>query len=549
LPTIESKSGCLRNSRSSLRIFRSILTRTQNHIRKNHWLVSHVAFIDNSPMHRFKGRGTWLICLWILVSGLSAPAVAATFRFIKSESGPSGKIVDNRFQFDELRNRFVYPQDEFLTVYFEWEGPPGTHVLTAYWKDPQGAVVSISPDIRMETKTPELHAYWIFQITPSLRSGIWTAEIRIDGEPSGSHNFELVVPAPQQAKPPAPPPQKFPTLDEMYATGGRSLVWVHKSDDGGRLTDTALGFVIGAGQVATAFQAIDACARLRVDFSDGRKVMTNEVWAYNRLQDWAILRADTAKVPPLRRADNQPVPVGARYIVFNVENETTRVIGGVDITGKTTVPDFGDRIQLMPSPAREAVGGPLMNPAGDVVGVVGGSVTPGSRFDRYAMSVSPSLWSRLSGEVAATPITALPDAVPSAPRTLSDLLAEGALTQPLTPTPFLVYGGSARSVSKTPNDTSTNDASEFSRRDHLVWIYTLWRKKDKANKGITSARIYDYRNRLIVDVAPKRISIPDGPPLRVAFSFGIDSFPSGVYRVDVLWNGEAAWRTFFRITD
>lgn len=500
-------------------------------------------------MRRFEVCGVQLFSVLLLCS-VSVPAGAATFKFIKSQSGPSGKVVDNRFQFDEVRNRFVYPQDEFLTVYFEWEGPPGTHVLTAYWKDPQGAVVSISPDIRMETKTPELHAYWIFQIAPSFRSGIWTAEIRIDGEPSGSHSFELVIPAaPPKPSLAIPTPPKFPTLDEMYRSAGRSLVWVHKVDDTGRQIDTALGFVIGAGQVATAFQAIDACMHVEVDFSDGRKIPTDEVLAYSRLQDWAILKADTATVPALLRASNKPVPVGERYIVFNVENETARVIGGVDITGKTSLADFGDRIQLMPAPSREAIGGPLLNPMGEVAGIVGGSLIPGTRFGRYLTSVSPALWARLNTDVAATPITALPDSVPTASVKLSDLLARGALTPPLTPTPSLVYGGSARSVSQVRNDASTNDASEFSRHDHLVWIYTLWQKKEKTGKGITSAKIYDSQNRLIVNVATRKISIPDGPPLRVAFNFVIDSFRPGVYRVDVLWNGDAAWRTFFRITE
>jgi S1-C subfamily serine protease len=491
--------------------------------------------------------GTWM---FLCCPGSGAIVSAASFRFVKSQSGPSGKTIDNRFQFDEIRNRFVYPQDKFLTVYFEWEGPPGDHVLTAYWKDPQGAVASISPDVKVETKTPELHAYWIFEIAPAFRSGIWTAEIRIDGEPSGAHNFEIVLPAVSPSPEAAPPQErKLPTLDEIYASADRSLVWIHKLDQAGRHIDTALGFVIGADRVATAFQAIDAATRVEVVFGDGRKVASDQVWAYDRLQDWAILKAETASIPALSRAQGATVPVGERYIVFNVENETTRVIGGVDITGKRTAGDFGDRIQLMPSPSREAIGGPLLNPMGEVVGIVGGSVAPGSRFGAYAISVSPSLWSRLNMDVAATPIAALPSPDQATAVTLGDLLAQGVLTPPLTPTPSVVYGGSARSVSKAANDTSTNDTSEFSRRDRVAWIYTLWQKKDKNGKGVTSAKVYDYRNRLLVEIAPKKISLPDGAPTRVAFDFSIETFPAGLYRVDVYWNDQPAWRTFFRVTD
>ena len=436
-----------------------------------------------------------------------------------------------------------------MTVYFEWEGPIGNHVLTAYWKDPQGAVISISPDIKMETKTPELHTYWIFEISPTFHSGVWTAEIRIDGEPSGTHNFELVVPAAPPVRETAAPPPKLPTLDEMFATAGRSLVWVFKLDETGRHTDTALGFVIGTDRIATAFQAIDASSKLEVVFGDGRRVTSDQVWACDRLQDWAILKAETANVPALPIAAPSAVPIGERYIVFNVENETTRVIGGVDITGRRAVGDFGDRIQLTPSPAREAIGGPLLNPKGEVAGIIGGSVTPGSRFSQYAMSVSRALWSRLNTEVAATPIGTLPATDGATPVTLGDLLAHSVLTPPLTPMPSLVYGGSARNVSKTPNDMSTSDTSEFSQHDRVAWIYTLWQKKDKNGKGMTSARVYDYRNRVVIDVAPKKLSIPEEAPVRVAFDFGIEKFPPGVYRVDVLWNDQPAWRTFFRVLE
>ncbi|HYL76282.1 MAG TPA: hypothetical protein VEU96_18875, partial [Bryobacteraceae bacterium] len=129
----------------------------------------------------------------IFLTGLPS-ATAATFRFIKSQSGPSGKIVDNRFVFDEVRNRFVYPQDKSLTVYFEWEAPPGDYTLSAFWKDPEGRVFSISPDIKMQTKTSQLNAYWLYELANGMRNGIWTVEIRIDGEPAGAHSFELMMP-------------------------------------------------------------------------------------------------------------------------------------------------------------------------------------------------------------------------------------------------------------------------------------------------------------------------------------------------------------------
>jgi hypothetical protein len=340
-----------------------------------------------------------------------------------------------------------------------------------------------------------------------------------------------------------------PSLDEMYTTIGRSLVWIHKLGDDGRHTDTALGFVIGKDQVATAFQAVDATTRLEVVFNDGRKVVSNEIWDCNRFQDWAVVKVDTGTVAALRRMENGTVPVGERYILFNVEREQTRVIGGVDISGKRTATGFGDRIQISPLPTQEAVGGPLLTPMRLVAGIVGGSLHPGSRFSRFAMSVSPALWSRLTADVSVTPIGALSSHGDLPAATLQSLLDQGILTPPLNPSASLAYGGSARALSKTPNDMTTQDASEFSHRDQVAWIYTLWRKKDKTSKGLVSAKVYDSRNHLAVNVVPKKISLAEKLPMRVAFDFPLAKFAAGVYRVDVLWNGEPAWRTFITVTD
>lgn len=484
----------------------------------------------------------------IVLLNLHNFAIAETFRFVKSESGPSGRIADNRFVFDQVRNRFVYPQDKSLTVSFEWEAPVGNHTLSAFWKDPEGRVASISPDVKMEIKTSLLQAYWVYELAPAMRNGIWTVEIRIDGEPAGSHPFEFVSSEPAKAEA-VPASPKLPSLDEIYLSVGKSLVWIYKVAAAGVRTDTSLGFVIAKGQVATAFQAIDETVRVEVEFADGRKLSTEEVLACNRLQDWALLKIDTRTTPVLRKMEGATVPVGERYLVFNVEHERARVIGGVDITGKRTVPGFGDRIQLAPAPSREAVGGPLLNPSGLVAGIIGGSVTPGSRFSRKAMSISRALWSRTDGEIVAIPIGAVSNPSGSGSSTFRSLLDSGVLTPPLTPIPSLVFGGSAKTISKTPNDMSTSDTSEFSHKDKSAWIYTLWQKKEKTGKGMVSAKFYDYRNHLLVNVTPKKLSLPDGPPSRVAFDFALAGLPAGVYRADVLWNGEPAWRTFFTIID
>ncbi len=139
-------------------------------------------------------------------------------------------------------------------VYFEWDGPVGDHVLTGLWKGPDGRTISISSDVKMQTLGRDFGAYWIYDIAPGMPSGVWTLEVRVDGQPAGAHSFELVVPEVQ--KPVAPEPARAPSLDDIYRATRPSMAWVHRLDASGKRIDTGCGFVIGKDRVATAFRTL-----------------------------------------------------------------------------------------------------------------------------------------------------------------------------------------------------------------------------------------------------------------------------------------------------
>jgi hypothetical protein len=136
-------------------------------------------------------------------------------KLLSSQAGPSGKTVGNEFVLDEIRNRFVYPNDSSFVIYFKWEASAGDHILTGIWKQPDGSVESISPDVKVQTTTSALNCYWIFQLTPRLPNGIWTLEVRVDGQPAGSHPFEIAGMETQS---------KQPTVDQIFKAVGPALV-------------------------------------------------------------------------------------------------------------------------------------------------------------------------------------------------------------------------------------------------------------------------------------------------------------------------------------
>ncbi len=478
-----------------------------------------------------------------------AAGQSGAIRMIRSLSGPSGKVVGTKFVLSETRSRFVFPQDKSLVVYFEWDAPPGSHVLTAMWKGPGGHISSMSPDVKVETSARELKCSWTYVLTDGMGDGIWPVEVRVDGQPAGTHPFEITGTAKAVPAPPPPAP-RLPTVDEIFRDGSPSLVWVHKLDDQGRRADTASGFVIGKDRIATAFQAIDCATRVRVEFAGGRAVDADGVLAFSRTQDWAVLKADTADAPSLGLGDPGKIAVGERLIVFTVEGGA-RIIGGIDVAGRRNVPGFGPRIQLTPSLAQEAAGGPLLNTAGLAVGILGGSLTPGGRSGRLVTNVSPALWQSIAAQFAAVPISLLPADLPVSGSKLADLLASGKLTPPIAPMQEFLYGGTAQFMPKNAADPLPPTVTDFSRKDPRVWVYTVWEQKGKLSKGMLSATIYDEQNRVRGNVPPMKISLSNAykSPIRSAFSFGPAPLDAGVYRIDLMWDGRPVWRTFIRITD
>lgn len=388
----------------------------------------------------------------------------------------------------------------------------------------------------MVTEVPEIRAYWNYDIYPNSPAGIWTVEIRLDGQPAGSHSFELIVPPP----PVAP---TAPTLDDVYRNSLRSMVWIHKLDPQGRRVDISSGFVIAQDRVLTAFQAIDAADGIDVEFADGRTVKAEALAGWNRLQDWAILSLPTLAVPAIA-VDKSEIAIGEHYVVFSVETGLARTFGGIDVSGRRQDAVCGDRILLSPILGAETAGGPLLTLSGKVVGLLGGSVVPGSRFEERSSPRSSPYWAQTSIPGGAIPI-ALAKETGSA--TLTGLRAAGVLSHAIRPNGNFL-SAMTMLTPKKGRETAFISRDQFSRQDSIS-VWTSWLKKEKEGKGVFSAKIFDAQNRLLVDIAPRKVSLNANSEARLQFDFLLDKAPKGTYRIDVRWNEDTVWRSFVSLVD
>lgn len=483
----------------------------------------------------------------VVTFAVAAAAAAGDLRLIRSLSGPSGKVDGPKFVLDEVRSRFVYPQDKSFVVYFDWEAPLGTHVLTALWKRPDGRVDSISPDVKIEARAQELSCYWTYELTPEMMAGVWSVEVRIDGQPAGAHSFEIAgtnPPKPNAAPEAKPEP---PTLDQIFRNTSSSMVWVRRFDAAGKPTDTASGFICEKDRILTALQAVDGASKLEIEFSGGRKVETDKISAWSRGGDWAVIAVAKGDLPPIMVGDPKAIAVGERLIAYTVESDA-RTIGGVDIAGKQNVPRFGDRIQISPSIPAASAGGPLLDHWGKVVGILGGSVMPGTRFDARHMSVNRELHLSAGMVSSATPMPGIPPKERDVASTFRELIDKGTLTPPLSDMEGLIYVTTSLEVSKLAGDPLPRDTCEFSHKDKQVWVTSEWRKKGKVSKGMVAAKVYDDRNRARISISPKKVSLPVDL-MRSTFSFPLEGLNPGIYRIDLFWDDQPVWRTFIRLTD
>jgi Trypsin-like peptidase domain len=484
----------------------------------------------------------FLLALTVLAAGALG---ADPPKLLRSVSGPSGKTAGSDFILDETRNRFVYPNDKSLVIYFEWEASLGDHVLTAAWRQPDGRIASISPDVKMQTNTPLLKCYWGFTLYTGMDNGVWTLEVRVDGQPAGSHSFEIAGMA-QVAQPAL-------TVDQLFKSLSPSMVWIRKLGEDNRRIDFGSGFVIGRDAVATAFQSVDSAVRVEVEFADGRKITTNEVYNLSRAGDWAVLKVDTGSVPPIPRGDSAGVLVGDRMLVFDFDS-SARVISAVNVGGRQTVSLFGERIYIGPAMRPEVAGGPLADSMGKVVGILGGSLRPGERSEQRKPIFAFERGGLLTPEgaeliiSAATPIAGVPQNFIGDTRTLEQLTKDDILTPLVVPIPEFQRGGTTADLPKRASDPISHESRDFSVRNAQISVFSVWQRAGKISKGLLSAKVYDVANRITHEVPPTKISILDNAQ-RFSFNLSPAQLQPGTHRIDLLFDGRPVWLTFIRITE
>ncbi len=465
------------------------------------------------------------------------------FRVIRSVSGSRGSVQAGRYVVEDPRTIFYLPADREVIVYFEWEGPIGPHQFEGYWKNPEGKTVVIS-DFRYEAKQRRFGGYWTLALTDTTAPGIWSLEARVDGEVTGTHNFQIIA-----AEKPATsePTRRILEPAEIYKRAVGSTVFIDALDEKGERFHTTSGFFVEAGVLLATFQGINGAATLRLTLPDGHRSEAREVLAWNRLQDWVLLRVDGARNPKLPRAAAASWSVGDRCYSLDTPVEGNRTIVDENVTGLASFPYAGKRLSLSHFPMPEAIGSPVLNEYGEVIGIFGGTIYPGMPSRQRVMDVAVA--TLMQGPLA-TPIDLIPEPSTSAPsRSLSDLRAAGEFIPRVAPHPELVSAYLMTGPPPKKNDLLLGGPTkvEFSRRDSAS-LLMAWNPRAKG-KAVVSLKVFDAVGRPVLVGPPAQLKFRAGQFMQASWNLEVGRLGAGLYRLDMLEGETPVWRTYFRVTD
>jgi hypothetical protein len=497
--------------------------------------------------HRSAAFISLILVLTLTAHSQQGSAVMPTeskFRAVRTITGSKGEDQAGRFVILDPRTIFYIPADKKVIAYFEWDGPVGTHHFEGIWKNPEGKI-SIVSDFRYEAKQRRFAGLWELLLSETMQPGLWTIEARIDGESSGSHTVQILAASKPDV---AEVSRKFLSLSELYKRATAATVRIENLGSKGTVQRDGLGFFVDDGTVLTAFRVIDGASRIRITPASGVAIETDQVVAVQRWEDWAVLKPHMPEAQQtLSRAPPGSWSVGEHCSTLNLNPAGALIIVGAQITGVQKVPNAGERISVNSELDQKAVGSPVFNEFGEVVGIMAGVPFPGA--------FSPLDWTLASSQMrfspypsAAVPISQIK--TDGTPMPLSQWEAKGQFMPALVPVVPVMRGAIAKKVAQKNSYPDPQDERFlYKRSDGQLTALVVWRPEKKL-KTLGAFYLYSSGNRLLMQSKVSKFNFDPRDPLTSStWPIPIGALANDIYRVDLRFGDETVWRAFFRVAD
>ncbi|HEX4707776.1 MAG TPA: TonB family protein [Candidatus Udaeobacter sp.] len=146
-----------------------------------------------------------------------------------------------------------------------------------------------------------------------------------------------------------------------------AVILVTIFDPKGNLLRTETGFFISAdGRVATTARGLEGGANAVAKMSDGGICNVSGILASSKELNLAVLQADTKKIPFLEVNKNGNLAQGTRVVLVG------SALAGNDGSARETtiIAEHGNDLELEGTTPASAAGSPVVNDAGELVGIV-----------------------------------------------------------------------------------------------------------------------------------------------------------------------------------
>lgn len=160
-----------------------------------------------------------------------------------------------------------------------------------------------------------------------------------------------------------------PSIEKLVASARDSVVVISQFGRDGKEEGVGAGFAISSNLVATALHVIGESRRVSVRLASGKEMEANEIHAWDRKLDLAIIRVDAANLRSLALGDSDELEQGASVIAIgNPLGLEHSVVQGV-VSAKRAFEAL-EMIQLAIPIEPGNSGGPLLDTQGGVQGIL-----------------------------------------------------------------------------------------------------------------------------------------------------------------------------------
>ena len=482
----------------------------------------------------------WFVGMLVSGPAQSQPA-AQSLTVLRIAAGPHGEARNGTFVLDEERTRFDPSKDKEVVVFFQWQGQPGPHKLTAHWKSPDGASSMTSP-IQYDAKDRRFGAFWSLPLSAATATGAWSIEATVDGEPGGRFTFDVTLTS-GGAGAAAPPVKRLLSQADLFTRASAGFVLLERATAKGQRLDPAAAYAAGHGRLFTAVAAIDGADTITAVLPDGRRQPITAMLAMNRQQDWIVLAGGPEGDTNQPVAPEAGTQIGDRLFSIEASTGAARVLVDSTLSGRAGSPVTGPRLLMTLGGGSAPPGEPVLNEFGELIGIIGGSLVSG------ASDLSDLLHFRaeLRG-VPIVPLSLLRAPLDAAPVLLADARARGDLLPAVESGQNVMSGGFARGITRTQTVTPADQRQEFSAsRDKEFMVFVTWSPQMRV-KGVALLRVYDEANRIVVESKPGKLDVRPGDLRLSSWQLPVPARPA-VYRAEILVGGVPIWRSFVRVTD